>query len=469
MSRRSERIRSREPTSTPPPVLLATQPEEVNERGQRGLEALSEEALVSSGEEDEEDTGGKKWKKKNGKKKQTEEQTEEDPNQLKCPVCLKKAPKKFHQHLLLSHPDHHYTPQELARTEFSACGCGKPVKGRRGFTQHRTTSGCSARIVDPRLGTVGASEPAVTKRTTSSSNRTPTAPPTGASPTVIGPRGRSSGQSTSQPTSGNWMPRTDRARLASKSPATQLLTEVEFEARHRRFLSLSCLPTTYKRLHPSVAIAFKNKAGELAARFNAEPSEESLFHILALPKIALAHGLKSGRLQAIRLIAEFPAVQWPRPQTTTRANRSRAEVAVRHLESGRVGQAARALEDNGQIAPVTDEVIQALRDKHPDGPPEPFSTPGSRHDTFPVAPEDDTILPLLDSFRPDTAPGISGWTVSLLKLAASQADFKRFLEIITGLIANGTAPGRDMLCHSQEKYGEELAASTAVRWSPSEV
>ncbi|KAK6908762.1 hypothetical protein I203_102765 [Kwoniella mangroviensis CBS 8507] len=384
MSRRSERIRSREPTSTPPPVLLATQPEEVNESRREGLEALSEEGLVSSGEEDEEDAGGRKGKKKNGKKKRTEAQTEEDPNQLKCPVCLKKAPKKFHQHLLLSHPDHHYTPQELARTEFSACGCGKPVKGRRGFTQHRTTSGCTARIVDPRLGAVGASEPTATKKATSSSNRTTT------DPTNIAPRERSNDQSTSQPTSGNWMPRTDRARLASKSPATQLLTEVEIEARHRRFLSLSCLPTTYKRLHPSVATAFKNKAGQLAAEFNAEPSEESLFHILALPKIALAHGLRSGRLQAIRLIAEFPAVQWPQPHTTTRANRSRAEVAVRHLESGRVGQAARALEDNGQIAPVTDEVIKALREKHPDGPPEPFSTPGSRHDTFPVAPEDDT-------------------------------------------------------------------------------
>jgi hypothetical protein len=59
------------------------------------------------------------------------------------------------------------------------------------------------------------------------------------------------------------------------------------------------------------------------------------------------------------------------------------------------------------------------------------------------------MLDAFKSFKPDTAPGISGWTHHLLAVALRSPVVLKVLHTLTGLIAAGTAPGQSMLCSSR--------------------
>lgn len=99
------------------------------------------------------------------------------------------------------------------------------------------------------------------------------------------------------------------------------------------------------------------------------------------------------------------------------------------------------------MAPVTEPVVESLRAKHPAGPPTPFgSTAGPRNGEIP---SEDILLAAFKSFKPDTAPGISGWTHHLLAVALRSPVVLKALHTLTGLIAAGTAPGQSMLCSSR--------------------
>jgi hypothetical protein len=99
------------------------------------------------------------------------------------------------------------------------------------------------------------------------------------------------------------------------------------------------------------------------------------------------------------------------------------------------------------VATVTEAVVEALRAKHPAGPPSPFGTsPGPGNGDIPP---EDTLLDTLKTFKPDTAPGISGWTHHLLAVTLRAPVVLKALHTLTGLIAAGTAPGQSMLCSSR--------------------
>jgi hypothetical protein len=60
-----------------------------------------------------------------------------------------------------------------------------------------------------------------------------------------------------------------------------------------------------------------------------------------------------------------------------------------------------------------------------------------------------TILDAFKSFKPDTAPWISGWTHHLLAVALRAHVVLKALQTLTGLIAAGTVPGQSILCSSR--------------------
>jgi hypothetical protein len=67
---------------------------------------------------------------------------------------------------------------------------------------------------------------------------------------------------------------------------------------------------------------------------------------------------------------------------------------TKQVEMGRLGSAAHNLGGKSAVATVTEVVVEALRAKHPTGPPSPFGTaPGPRNGEIP--PEDT----LLDAFK----------------------------------------------------------------------
>lgn len=63
----------------------------------------------------------------------------------------------------------------------------------------------------------------------------------------------------------------------------------------------------------------------------------------------------------------------------------------------------------------------------------------------PATPKDGyVILTALDAFKPDTALGVSAWSVPLLKLASKRATVLKFLQLLCASRANNTVPERAM-------------------------
>ena len=126
---------------------------------------------------------------------------------------------------------------------------------------------------------------------------------------------------------------------------------------------------------------------------------------------------------------------------------NRVKKAKKLVETGRLGSAARVLAGDSKIIEVDDGVVQALRQLHPAGEVDPFGdTVGPSQGR---APGNDDIKAGICAFKPDTAPGISGWTVPLLRLAARSSRFVDFLTALTAGISANTAPGSSLLCASR--------------------
>jgi hypothetical protein len=141
-------------------------------------------------------------------------------------------------------------------------------------------------------------------------------------------------------------------------------------------------------------------------------------------------------------------VAWPQPDETERARREGMAEATRLIESGRLSAAAQALRGDC-VAPDHSQNDAVLNDKHPDGPDSPFA---GTEPTVPYSPEAfpaDLFDSAIASFRPDTAPGPSGWTVPLLRHVLRAPSGVPLQQHLTHHIACGTAPGRSMLCSSR--------------------
>ncbi|GFZ49940.1 hypothetical protein JCM24511_07343 [Saitozyma sp. JCM 24511] len=210
-----------------------------------------------------------------------------------------------------------------------------------------------------------------------------------------------------------------------------------------RFLSLGDLPTVHKPLSGPSAGVFAGCVERLAEAFLAEPSDDTLFNILALPKAGLAPGLKQG-LKA--RLERYPRVDWPRPEPSD-GTTPRTTTAVKDVEKGRLGSAARRLAGTAAVAGVDNEVVASLRDKHPAGAEDPFG-PTDDPSSGDIPSEED-IMAAFKTFKPDTSPGLSGWTHHLLATALRVPSFLKAIHTLTGLIMAGTAPGQAMLCASR--------------------
>ena len=150
-------------------------------------------------------------------------------------------------------------------------------------------------------------------------------------------------------------------------------------------------------------------------------------------------------------LAAFPAVDWPElPSNSARGVRPSvtiAEAVARQVTSGRLSRAARLLSGAAKVAPLSPEVIEELKRKHPDGPISPFATaagpaPG-------MAPKADIVDEVFRKFKMDTAPGVSGWTQPLLSVALRRPAVVTFVSVLAGLVAQGAAPGHRLLCASR--------------------
>jgi hypothetical protein len=178
-------------------------------------------------------------------------------------------------------------------------------------------------------------------------------------------------------------------------------------------------------IHTEPTIAFTPSSWALllgpwfsASALITDDSDQGSPHIYLLldaDTVGLGPALKRGR-GIKECLERYPRVDWPEQEARGEGRRrGGAPTATKKVEIGRLGSAVRTLGGKSAVATVTEAVVEALLTKHPAGPPSPFgTTAGPRNGEIP---SEDTILDAFKSFKPDTAPGISGWTHHLLAVA----------------------------------------------------
>jgi hypothetical protein len=117
------------------------------------------------------------------------------------------------------------------------------------------------------------------------------------------------------------------------------------------------------------------------------------------------------------------------------------------VEMGRISAAAHLLEEGSASVQPTPEVVNTLKAKHPAGPANPFGS-----GVGPVngsCPDTEALQSALKSFKVDTAPGVSGWTVPLLRAAMRSKVVMEMIHSLCTMMVSGTAPGQEMLCSSR--------------------
>ena len=248
-----------------------------------------------------------------------------------------------------------------------------------------------------------------------------------------------------------------------------------------RFLALAPLQTVKKPLPGPLAAAFKERCGHFAQQYLLNPTEENLLLILALPKLGLAPKVTQMKAGAVhKQLRMFPNVEWPdlppRPAYASasgdrepmvepepgevdvadelgdvprsdQSHNARMKAAIQAVEEGHLGRAAQILSDDSKVAPLTEVNLDILRKKHPQGERNPF---GKRVGTAPgELPSAKEVAAAFATIPSDTAPGVSGWTPLLTRLAMRHAKFAEFITTLTCQVAQAAAPGKSMLCASR--------------------
>lgn len=212
------------------------------------------------------------------------------------------------------------------------------------------------------------------------------------------------------------------------------------------------IPVYDAPLRPQQAIAFKEAAKRLAIAFSRTPSEKALLDFLLLPKAGLTLGIEQSSIPLKHTLEHFPDSKVS-PEAYTKYEKpdgpshTPADRAIKLLAKGKLGRAARALAQPATLAKNSQETYANLLNKHPQGEALSFASTASPRTSARAGPEH--ILNALNSFATDTAPGLSGWNVPLLKEAFKSPEVIGMLIKCCNMFITGTLPGKQMLIASR--------------------
>ena len=338
-----------------------------------------------------------------------------------CPICSEPLPKAApNKHFKARHIGNLADPEEFRAAGLLICICGM-VYRERGFGMHLRT--CPTGRVSREPITIPGEY---------------TVPPvrTANQPYAHAPDGASS-----DPTETS-APVQDDEPAATDESTARTVESFDIE----QWEELVSLSTTYKLLPIGLIKPFIG-ISSMVAKIRLDNLERAVRLFLLIPKFSLAPGLKVGNAKSFL----SRHLENPVPETTPQDHNasnpfSRSE---RLLEQGKYGAAMRALEDETQIANATPEVTQALRLLHP-------TYTGTRRREQPIyrgpmpdTPDSDEIEAALDSYPRDIAPGLSGWTIDLLKLAFRDKEVKALLVELASRMQRGTFDAWELLCASR--------------------
>ena len=354
----------------------------------------------------------------------------------RCPICLRTF-QDVYEHARKAHGTQKFTPQLAIEVGGMACKCGKLVKSKIGHARHKSQSGCTEG-----LWVLGGT---LDTATSESSDDVGSGPQAGS-----GEEGTTSPDHVSESMA---TPAVGPSEDCAPSESSAVGSGANSGSSHCILdlvsaPALAAMPSAPPWVSAPLIPAFTAKVASLSEAYVNDPSEESLALIMGLPKIGFAPTLTQSAVGKTRERLEaYPSVAAPEPLTGGFASESteqlRTKKAVRQVERGKLSRALRILSATSKVLPLSTEVVARLKELHPSGPSAPF--PDRPGNPFPTIPEED-VLNAVKSFAPDTACGPSGWSVNLVKLALRTDQFRKFLTTLVQQIAQGTAPGRDLLC-----------------------
>ena len=385
-----------------------------------------------------------------------------------CPLCARPYASIL-EHIKRQHTGRRLTSAQLVLTGLHSCVCGALAISGQGIKTHQGKSKCAgwarARSSSSSSSPVPAAPPAapVAPPAASSSARRRRASLSSESSLELPirrPRPATRRRAASISSDGSSLLRVqvgspsvasddDAAGWPSSSPSSS--PSPAPDGLVNRFASLAACPTVYKPLPASWAKPFVAAAAACARAYLEQPSEQAIFDFLCLPKVGLGPALKlaasaSGSVGKAHLAA-FPLVDWPQPGPPPSSSSSIPARVAKAIEQGKLSRAARLLADDTSVAPLDDGTVDSLRAKHPVGQLDPF---GARIGTPPSSlPDLALVRNCFAAFKPDTAPGVSGWTPPLLGHALGDPDVAAFVVLLTRHVAQGTAPGQQLLCTSR--------------------
>lgn len=377
-----------------------------------------------------------------------------------CPLCAGSYANIL-EHLKRTHTGRRLTTAQLQLTGLTGCPCGALAVSLAGIRTHQGKSRCAgwaraqsvaAPSSAPSSLAVPVGGPTTRRRVSvtsdSSADSLPVRRPDPARRRPR-PRALSVGSIASTVIIGSpGSPSPSPSPSPSSSPPPLPPTPDDLPA---RLASLAACPTVHKPLPPSWSKPFIAAAAARARAYLEEPSERTLFDFLSLPKVGLAPALKiassAGGAAGKKHLVAFPLVEWPLPPPPPSSSSPLPARVAKAVEHGKLSRAARLLAEDSSVAPLNDETLEALRTKHPVGRLNPF---GTRLGTPPSSlPAVELVRECFASFKPDTAPGVSGWTPPLLGQALKSDDVAAFVVLLTRQVAQGTAPGQQLLCTSR--------------------
>ena len=341
-----------------------------------------------------------------------------------CPICDDEYRGTTEQHFHSKHAGTRVDSTILTDIQHVMCECGAIIT-ERGFGAHSRIC-ATAKVM---RGTVVISSGRNRVRPNTHQAYEPSAHP--------GP----SGTATSDPDNRTGLPETNGEQSLNNLPVS---TAASFT--FEQWPEMILRPTYLKLVPRGIVQPFIECCVQAIATYDLEP-KVCLIRFLLIPKLALAPGMRLHN--AAVWLSNHPNNAIPDIIQPTATSTDPTEQAIRLVEMGRLGLAMQTLAGTSIVVKATSDVMRALRDKIV-----PYRPRGDRIDVLnmgpiTIYPDEDDLDSALRSFKVEVAPGPSGWTVLLLRLAWRDERIKRFLVDLTKGLLDGTAQGWEFLCASR--------------------
>ena len=257
----------------------------------------------------------------------------------------------------------------------------------------------------------------------------------------------------------------------TETPGSPTLTDEEMV--WNRYLDLAELPRPPNRIPRTHVKDFIAAVERCSTTFLRTKSVRALFDILRLPKTVFDPHLTRRRTALIKTaLRDYPQVELPDPRDPGRRPRQprppdpNADIkrAERLFQDGYLRKALQCLVSKRKPVPITPEIFQRLRELHPQQEPDQGLV---TYTEKPDKPDTEDIINTMKKVNLEATGGLSGWNYRHVKIALRSPVFVDFLTTYVGMMAEGTAPGRDMMVASAGlALGEQVTEGTITKIRP---